>query len=121
MLKLLIVEDSQAMRNLMKSILQDMADEITECGDGAEALPAYTRCRPDLVLMDIHMKEMDGITATRHIKASFPEARIMIVTDFDEALLRAAALQAGACEYVTKENLHDLPNIICGRQHRTAS
>ena len=51
------------------------------------------------------MKEVDGLTATRQIKAAWPDARIMIVTNYDDPQLRQSALLAGACEYVTKENL----------------
>ena len=116
MLNLLIVEDSQPMRDLIRSIISDLAGEITECGDGAEALSAYTRCRPDWVLMDIRMKEMDGISATRQIKASYPEANIMIVTDYDGPNMREAARKAGACEYVTKENLLDMRRFLLAQE-----
>lgn len=112
MLNLLIVEDNQLMRELIRSMISDLAGEVTECGDGAEALSAYTSCRPDWVLMDIRMKEMDGISATRQIKASFPDAQIMIVTDYDNQNMREAARNAGACEYVTKENLLDVRRIL---------
>jgi len=112
MLNLLIVEDNQLMRDLIRSMISDLAGEVTECGDGAEALTAYTSCRPDWVLMDIRMKDMDGISATRQIKASFPDAQIMIVTDYDNQSMREAARNAGACEYVTKENLLDVRRIL---------
>src|SRR5436190_957894 len=116
MLNLLIVEDSQPMSDLIRSIISDLAGEITECGDGAEALSAYTRCIPDWVLMDIRMKEMDGISATRQIKASYPEANIMIVTDYDGPNMREAARKAGACEYVTKENLLDMRRFLLAQE-----
>ncbi len=112
MLNLLIVEDNKSMRDLIKSIISDLAGDVTECGDGAEALSAYTRCRPDWVLMDIRMKEMDGISATQLIRESYPDANIMIVTDYDNQNMREAARKAGACEYVTKENLLDLRRIL---------
>jgi CheY-like chemotaxis protein len=112
MLNLLIVEDNQSMRDLIRSIVADLAGDVTECDDGAEALSAYTRCCPDWVLMDIRMKEMDGISATRQIKASYPNANIVVVTDYDNLNMREAARQAGACEYVTKENLLDVRRIL---------
>jgi CheY-like chemotaxis protein len=112
MLNLLIVEDNRAMRKLIKSIISDLARDITECADGAGALSAYAECRPDWVLMDIKMKEMNGISAARQIKAAFPDANIMIVTDYDDAHLREAARSAGACEYVMKENLLDVRRIL---------
>jgi len=66
-------------------------------GDGAEALAAYTRYRPDWVLMDIEMSQTDGITVTREILLSFPSAKVVIVTRHDDEQLREAARNAGAC------------------------
>jgi CheY-like chemotaxis protein len=119
MLNLLIVEDNQPMRDLIRSIVSDLAGHVTECVDGAGALSAYARCRPDWVLMDIRMKEMDGISATQQIKASYPDANIMIVTDYDNQNMREAARKAGACEYVTKENLLDLRRILRPPENQT--
>jgi CheY-like chemotaxis protein len=113
-MKVLIIEDSQQMRNEIKLCLKDLADQIDECEDGAQALAAYAARQPDWVLMDIKMADMDGLTATRQIKAAHPEARIIILTGYDDAGLRAAAANAGACEYVTKENLHEVRRILDG-------
>ncbi len=66
-MKLLIVEDNPEIRRVMKRMLAGLAAEIAECSDGAEALAAYIAQRPDYVLMDIEMKTMDGIAATRQI------------------------------------------------------
>jgi CheY-like chemotaxis protein len=120
MLKVLVVEDNRAMRSLIKSIIADLAGDVSERGDGAEALSAYAECRPDWVLMDIRMKGLDGISAARQIKAAFPDARIVIVTDFDDPKLREAARSAGAREYVTKENLFDLRRILDAPEYRAA-
>ena len=105
------------MRREIRLFVSDLAEEIGECSDGAAALAAYAAHRPDWVLMDIMMAEVDGLTATRQIKAAHPEARIMILTGHDDADLRAAARSAGACEYVTKENLLEVRRIL-GRQER---
>ena len=107
-MKLLIVEDNAHMRRWLGSLVQDLAEEIHECRDGSEALAAYTRHHPDWVLMDIKMPQTDGLTATRQIKAAWPEAKIIIVTEYGDAELRAAAQRAGACGYVVKENLSEL-------------
>jgi two-component system response regulator DegU len=112
MISLLIAEDKEKMRRLLKSLLGDLVSAVWECSDGAEALAAYRRHRPDFVLMDIQMKLMDGITATQRIKAVDPAARIIIVTDYDQAELREAARQAGACAYVSKENLLELVRFL---------
>src|SRR5207249_2037467 len=102
---LMIVDDNPEMRRLMRRTLASVASEIVECEDGIEAFEAYARWRPDWVLMDIELERGDGITATRQIKAAFPEARVIIVTSHGDEPLRAAASEAGACGYVLKENL----------------
>lgn len=112
MTNLLIVEDDQRMRRLIRSIVADLADTITECGDGAEAHASYMQHQPDWVLMDVQMPDVDGITATRQIKAADPAARIVIVTGHESRALREAAASAGARAYVLKENLLDLRQIL---------
>jgi DNA-binding NarL/FixJ family response regulator len=62
--------------------------------------------------MDLMMPQVDGFAATRQILASFPAARIVIVTDHESHALRAAAKSAGACGYVLKENLIDLRQLF---------
>jgi CheY-like chemotaxis protein len=107
-LKLLIVEDNPAMRQTMRLMVADIADEISECSDGTYALAQYATEQPDWVLMDIHMPGLNGLSATQQIKAVYAAARIIIVTSFDDAGLREAAVKAGACGYVLKENLLEL-------------
>jgi len=109
---LLIIDDNPQMRRLIRSIVGDLAEIIFECGDGASALTAYVERRPDWVLMDIKMPLMDGITATRRLKTAFPEARVLIVTDYDDADLRESAREAGAENYVIKEELLDLRHFL---------
>jgi CheY-like chemotaxis protein len=111
-MRLLIVEDNYQMRRLIKSLVCDIADSIIECIDGSEALQAYRTHRPDWVMMDIEMKTLDGISATRQIRADFPDARIMIVTEYDQPEWREEAQSAGACEYVLKENLLEVRRIL---------
>ena len=107
-MKLLIVEDNAVMREMIKRIVGDLADEISECEDGNQALAAYEASRPDWVLMDLEMPGMDGITATRGLIKTHPEARVIIVTDYGDKPLRAAARAVGACGYVLKENLNEV-------------
>src|SRR5687767_8910725 len=115
MMKILIVEDSKKMRQVIKSFVSNLAEEVFECVDGAEALAAYERHQPDWVLMDIMMKGMDGLASTRQLKASYPDARIVILTSYDDVELRAAARSAGACEYVTKDKLLEVRQILGSR------
>ena len=111
-MKLLIVEDNSSIRRLIRSIVENLAEEVHECEDGAEAFAAYIAHRPDFVLMDIAMKVVDGITATRLIKAADASAMIIIVTNYDDADLREAASIAGAWGYVLKENLLELRRLL---------
>jgi len=92
-MKLLIVEDNESMRRTIKSIIGTLADEIYECSDGSEAVTLYGECRPDWVLMDIRLERMDGIEATSRIMALYPEAKIVIVTNYDDQKLKEAAFQ----------------------------
>ena len=111
-IKLLVVDDNPGVRKVIRNLLASVAREICECGDGAGVLTLFRRERPDFVLMDIQMEGVNGIIATRQIKAADPTARIIIVTDYDQADLREAAYQAGACGYVLKENLLDLVEVL---------
>ncbi|HUE02642.1 MAG TPA: response regulator [Bryobacteraceae bacterium] len=109
---ILIVEDNAGVRRLLRHAVSGIASEIWECHDGADALAVYAAQRPDVVLMDIRMPRLDGLAATRQIRRLHPTARIVIVTDYDEDALRAAARAAGACGYALKQNLPDLARLI---------
>jgi CheY-like chemotaxis protein len=111
-MNLLIVEDNAKMRRMIKSIVADLADRIDECDDGGEAFELYSRNHPDWVLMDIHLKKTIGIDATKQITATFHEAKIIIVTNYDDAHFRESARAAGAVNYVLKENLLDVRQIL---------
>jgi DNA-binding NarL/FixJ family response regulator len=104
----LIVEDNAGVRRLLRGVLAEVADDIWDCGDGADALGAYTAHQPDVVLMDIRMERMDGLAATKQILRFDPSARVLIVTDYNDDALRSAAQEAGACGYALKLNLLDI-------------
>jgi two-component system NarL family response regulator len=105
---LLIVEDNPEMRRLVRSLVAKRADAVYECNDGSQALAAYREQRPDWVLMDIQMPVMDGIAATRLIKTAIPEARIVMLTQYDYAEMREAAREAGAVGDLLKDELFKL-------------
>jgi CheY-like chemotaxis protein len=111
-MNILIVEDSAPVRRMIRSLLADLAAQIGECEDGAGALAAYAQQRPDWVLMDIRMPLLDGLAATTQLKAAYPEARIIIVTNYDDPALREEACRAGACGFVPKEDLTELRSLL---------
>ena len=104
----MIVEDRADTRRLIKKVLGREGTYFVECSDGREAIAAYVAERPDVVLMDIEMPILDGIAATREIIAADPSARIIILSSHDQAALRSAAKDAGAADYVLKENLFSI-------------
>ncbi len=109
--KVLIVDDSRQMRELIKMTLAGVAEVVGECADGADALGCYEANRPDWVLMDWEMRT-DGLTATRRIVKAHPEARILIVTQHDDEELREAAIEAGARGFVLKDDLLALGSFL---------
>jgi CheY-like chemotaxis protein len=111
-MKIMIVDDNKGIREVIKSILDVQNAEFCECQDAAGALALYRFFEPDWVLMDIEMSGLDGITAARKITASESDAKIIIVTNYDEDQFREAAESAGAFAFVSKENLHKLNAII---------
>lgn len=107
-----IVDDSPNMRETIKSVLSGLGAEFIESSDGDEAVQQYASCKPDLVIMDIRMQRMDGIAATHAIRKSSPLARVVIVTQYDDNDLSAAARDAGAMGYILKDDLSQLLDFI---------
>jgi CheY-like chemotaxis protein len=111
---ILIVDNNAAVRRLIRRTIAGSNYEIHECADGDEALKRFSEISPDLTLMDIRMPGTDGLTATRKIIEKYPDAQIVIVTDFDVREIKAAAFTAGAKAYVLKDNLSDIEAVISG-------
>lgn len=112
MASLLIVDDDARMRRLIWNIVGDLFDSVRECDDGATAPAIYAEQHPDWVLMDVTMRQVNGLVATRAIRADDPAARIVIVTGHRNRAIREAAIRAGASAYVLKENLLTLREVL---------
>lgn len=106
--KILIVDDHSETRKMTRFFLGDLPFDFEECADGADALDCYEKTRPDLVLMDWEMRRMNGLEATRQIIAKYPQAKILMMTQYDDEQLKKAAQKAGASGFILKENLMDL-------------
>jgi DNA-binding NarL/FixJ family response regulator len=113
-LKVLVADDHAPMRQILHALLASVAGEIIEAGDGAAAVRLFAESRPDWAILDIQMKPVGGLAAAREIRRRFPTARIVIVTQYDDADLREEAARAGACAYVLKDDLRQLPAILAG-------
>lgn len=116
---ILIVDDNRKTREMIRSVIEDLDNDFCECEDGSQALDAYKECHPDWVLMDIAMRGMNGLDATRQIIASYPEAKVAIVTSYDDKSLRLAAREAGASSYFIKENLFELRGLFTAKNLAT--
>ena len=111
-MKLLIVDDNQKMRKMIRSIVAELDDTVFECEDGDEVVPLYKQTMPDFVLMDINMVRVSGIMATENLRKEFPEARVLIITNFSEKEIHKAAKEAGAEKYFMKDDIMEVKNYL---------
>ncbi|HEX9015408.1 MAG TPA: response regulator transcription factor [Chloroflexota bacterium] len=105
-IRVLIVDDHAIVRKGIRALL-DLQAELEAAGEaanGREAVEMAERLRPDVVLMDLVMPEMDGIEATRQISASLPDARILVLTSFAADDKVFPAIKAGALGYLLKDS-----------------
>jgi two-component system, NarL family, response regulator LiaR len=104
-IRVLVVDDHAVVRGGLRFFLGG-ADDIEIVGEGAsgvEALELVAQLVPDVVIMDVMMPGMDGITATRELRRRFPQVRVLALTSFGEGELVQQALQAGAIGYLLKD------------------
>jgi DNA-binding NarL/FixJ family response regulator len=102
--RVLIVDDQALIRTGFRLILTMRGIQVAgEAADGAEAVAAARRLRPDVVLMDIRMPAMDGLEAARHILAQDPDCRVIMLTTFDLDRYVYAALSLGASGFLLKD------------------
>ncbi|HLT56785.1 MAG TPA: response regulator transcription factor [Bacillota bacterium] len=104
MIKILFADDHEMVRIGVSAYLSSQPDMevVAEADDGTTAVQLALELRPDIILMDLVMKEMDGIEATKRIIAEWPEAKIIIVTSFLDDEKVYPALEAGAASYMLK-------------------
>lgn len=104
-IRTLVVDDHELARESLKYMLSDAAgiEVVGEAGNGLEALLQCSRLLPDLVMMDVRMPEMDGLTATRELKGKHPKISVLMLTMHDNPDYLLEALKAGASGYVLKD------------------
>jgi two-component system, NarL family, response regulator YdfI len=112
-IRVMITDDHLIVREGLRLILEtaEGIDIVGEASDGAECLQLVPELKPDVILMDLQMPRMDGITAIGHLRREHPDIAIVILTTFNEDDLMIRGLQAGARGYLLKdtsrENLLD--------------
>ena len=100
---ILIVDDAAFMRMMIKDILTKNGYNVAgEAENGAKAMEKYNELKPDLVLMDITMPEVDGIQALKNIKASDPNAKIIMCSAMEQQAMVIEAIQSGAKDFIVK-------------------
>ncbi|NUM47074.1 MAG: response regulator transcription factor [Anaerolineales bacterium] len=102
---LLLVDDQRLMRDGLRTLLELEEDfhVVGEAENGQEALTAFEKLAPDVVLMDIRMPIMNGVEAIRHLRGKWPEAKVIILTTFDDDAYVFDGLRAGALGYLLKD------------------
>lgn len=103
--KILIVDDQSLFREGLRTLLsvQPDFDVVGEAGNGEEALRQAVRLHPDVILMDLRMPVMDGVTATHRLREALPQSRVIALTTFDDDEYVFEGLRAGAVGYLLKD------------------
>lgn len=106
---ILLVDDHQMVRQGLRAILEqdDALVVVGEAGSGREATRLVDELHPEVVVMDVAMPDMNGIEATRQIRAARPRTQVVALSSHSDSRYVAAILEAGACGYVLKTNLVD--------------
>jgi DNA-binding NarL/FixJ family response regulator len=108
-IRVMIADDHAVVRGGLAQLLAttDDMEIVATAEDGAAAVASYAEARPDVVLMDLSMPEMDGVEATRRVVSDRPDARVVILTSFSDDRRIRDALDAGATGYLLKQAAAD--------------
>jgi RNA polymerase sigma factor (sigma-70 family) len=118
--RVLVVDDDDLMRAGLRSVLSsdETIEVVGEAADGRVAVQCVSELRPDIVLMDVRMPNLDGISATREVLAARPDAKVVILTTFEDDDYIFGALSAGASGFLLKRTS---PEQLIGALHTVAA
>ena len=102
MAKILVVDDAAFMRMRCTQLLTENGYEVVEAENGLDAIAKYKENKPDAVLLDITMPEMDGLTALKEIRKVDPDAKVAMVTAMGQQSMIMDAIKSGAKDFVVK-------------------
>jgi two-component system, chemotaxis family, chemotaxis protein CheY len=105
--KILIVDDAEFLRVRLNKILDTEGYEVLQAENGSKAVAAYKDAHPDVVLMDVTMPEMDGLTALKEIVSFDPKARVVMLTALGQESVVLDAVKSGARDFIVKPFEHD--------------
>jgi two-component system chemotaxis response regulator CheY len=100
--KVLLVDDAQILRARVAAILRAQNFEVLEASGGSEAVETYKNCDPDVVLLDVSLPEMDGLTTLKQIRAHDPRARVVMLAALGQESQALEAVRAGARDLIIK-------------------
>ena len=108
-IRVLLVDDQPAVRQglRIRLVLEPDVEVVGEAGDGAGAISLAESLRPDVILMDVRLPGMDGISVVRTLRAVAPESAVVILSLYDDAKTRARAQEAGAAAFVAKHKVEE--------------
>jgi CheY-like chemotaxis protein len=113
-LRVLIVDDDAAFAEGLRAVLADVEriEVVATAANGAEALRLAREQEPDVILMDIAMPRMDGVSAARRLRKTCPNARVVMLTGSDVEADRNRAREVGAVDYLRKEDVVRVPETL---------
>jgi two-component system chemotaxis response regulator CheY len=107
MAKILIVDDAEFLRVRLTKMLDTDGFQVFQAENGLKAVQVYKEIHPDVVLMDVTMPEMDGLTALKEIVGFDPKARVIMLTALGQESVVLEAVKSGARDFIVKPFEHD--------------
>ncbi|CAB4532599.1 unannotated protein [freshwater metagenome] len=121
-MRVLLADDHQILRDGIRRGLENAGEEVVgEASNGEEAITLARETQPDIILMDLSMPVLDGVSATRRILEEFPQIKVVVLTMHDDPPMTRSALEAGASAYLTKgtsfaDVLDTLRRVLAGEE-----